>query len=909
MVPAGNDCAANGFYVMIGEPAATVILALVLPILLTEAPSVVGLSARVFVSGAHRSEVANLTMKTRFKEFMTNCDASLKAALIVLLSSGLLNNCLAGSEAQIVVRADHVSHAVSPYLTGACLEDVNHEVYGGIYSQMIFGESFQEPAASYPLVGLTSYGGNWTVQDDALSVAAGPGSKLIADRFAPFSGEASVELNFTKDMGGNAGLIVNVSRPGVGPDAFSGYEISVAPAGYVVLGRHRQNFESISRMPCAVPLNQWINLKVAVTNEALAVFLNGQCVTQYVDKEFPLSGGQVGLRNWQQDVRFRNLSLATEGVPQSVAFVQDTGSTSGGVSGMWTAFKTGSATGQCSTVGVDSFVGTQCQRLTFSGGTGQFGIANRGLNRQGMFFAGDKPYEGCLWARSATPAKINVSLESDDGSEVLAEQELTVTSNGWQRLEFQFAPVATKQHGRFCVTLKQPGSVDLGYAFLQPGEWGRFHGLPVRRDVAEGLLNQGVTVLRYGGSMVNAAGYRWKKMIGPRDQRPPYTGTWYPYSSDGWGIFDFLNFCEAAGIMPIPAFNMGEEPQDMADFIDYVNGSTNTVWGARRAADGHPGPYHLAHIELGNEERVDEAYFLKFKRLAEAIWAKDPDLILTVGDFAYSKPINDPFHFRGADSGITSLAAQQEILQLARQYDREVWFDLHVWTDGPLPTSYLAGMFSYDDALGRLANGAKYKVVVYELNANNHEQRRALANALAINAAERDGRLPVITSANCLQPDRQNDNGWDQGLLFLNPSQVWLQPPGYVTQMKSATYLPHSVETGVTSPGNCLDVSAKASDDRRTLVLQVVNTANSATPASIRFDGFRLTDPAVSIRRLAGALSAVNTADRPLNISVSQMQRQFAGTNGTMIYDFAPTSFTVLTFKGQPDSTVSTNIF
>ena len=50
---------------------------------------------------------------------------------------------------------------------------------------------------------------------------------------------------------------------------------------------------------------------------------------------------------------------------------------------------------------------------------------------------------------------------------------------------------------------------------------------------------------------------------------------------------------------------------------------------------------------------------------------------------------------------------------------------------------------------------------------------------------ERDGRLPIATSANCLQPDRQNDNGWNQGLLFLNPSQVWLQPPGYVTQMLS----------------------------------------------------------------------------------------------------------------------------
>ena len=73
-----------------------------------------------------------------------------------------------------------------------------------------------------------------------------------------------------------------------------------------------------------------------------------------------------------------------------------------------------------------------------------------------------------------------------------------------------------------------PGSVVLGYASLQPGDWGRFKGLPVRRDVAEALVAQGITVLRYGGSMVNHPEYRWKKMIGPRDSRQPYRGTWYP---------------------------------------------------------------------------------------------------------------------------------------------------------------------------------------------------------------------------------------------------------------------------------------------------------------------------------------------------------------------------------------------
>ena len=70
------------------------------------------------------------------------------------------------------------------------------------------------------------------------------------------------------------------------------------------------------------------------------------------------------------------------------------------------------------------------------------------------------------------------------------------------------------ERGQFAVSLKKPSSVVLGYALLQPGDWGRFKKLPVRRDVAEGLIDQGVRVLRYGGSMINHAEYRWNKMSG-----------------------------------------------------------------------------------------------------------------------------------------------------------------------------------------------------------------------------------------------------------------------------------------------------------------------------------------------------------------------------------------------------------
>ncbi len=671
-------------------------------------------------------------------------------------------------EARIEVQADQILHRVSRYLTGACIEDVNHEIYGGIDSQMIFGESFAEPAPPPPLRGFTAYGGRWVPKDGELDAAGGDGSKLLCDAPSFAEGEASVEVYFAEKKSGNAGLIVKVSQAGPGADRFTGYEVALETTGRLVLGRHRQNWEPIRNMPCAVPINQWIKLTVRMTSKTVEVLVNGQSITRYEDTQRPLETGTVGLRTWQREAQYRNLTITTGGESRKYEFAIAAADKFGdGVSGIWRALRRGSANGEFKLEEENAFSGSQSQRLTFISGNGEIGIENQSLNRWGMNFVKGKAYEGFVCVRATEPTELFVTLESRDGGKVYAEKRLKVSGSNWRRLDFKLKPDSNDKAGRFALKLKRPGSVTVGYAFLQPGKWGRFKGLPTRRDVAEGLIHQGITVLRQGGCMVNAAEYRWKKMIGPREQRPPYTGWWYPYSSNGWGIFDFLNFCEAAGFLGIPDVNMGETPQDMADFIEYVNGPKDSEWGRKRAADGHPAPYRLKYLELGNEEQVNEDYWQKFRLMAEAVWAKDPEIILVVGDFGYGQKIEDPFNFRGAAGRITSLAAQQKILQLAKQHHREVWFDVHIGTDGPRPD--FGGTLSYLDALDRIADGAKHRVVIFEFNAGNHSQRRALANAVAINIVERDGRILIATSANCLQPDGQNDNDWNQGLLFLNP--------------------------------------------------------------------------------------------------------------------------------------------
>lgn len=825
---------------------------------------------------------------------------NLKRSFLLLALPFAAATSLHAQDATIRVHAKDVIARLTRTMTGACLEDVNHEVYGGLYSQMIFGESFQEPAASGGVKHFTAHGGRWVLRDGEVSVDAGPGPKLIADHPPFATGEVGVEVFLPGKAPGVAGLIVKIRDPGVGADRFTGYEVALsnAPAS-LVLGRHRQNWEPIKNVPCAVPADRWVSLVVRLGKTSLEVLVDGKSILKYEDRDHLLGAGQVGLRSFNRTCRFRNFWVKTDGRRTVLPLARDE-SWHEGVSGPWRGLRTGSAAGRFALESRDPFLGVQSQRITFEKGTGEVGIENRGLNRWGLSLIAGKPYEGYLWVRADKPTEIVVALESGAGRRN-ATRRVTIPAGAWRRWDFTLTPRASDRAARFTVALDRPGSVLVGHAFLQPGAWGRFKGLPVRKDVAEALVAQGLTVLRYGGSMVNAAEYRWKKMIGPRDRRPPYRGWWYPHSSNGWGIVDFLNFCEAGGFLAVPAFNMDETPQDMADFIEYVNGPADSPWGKRRVADGHPRPYGVKHIELGNEEAVDESYWKRFEAQAKAIWAKDPQVILVVGDFAYNGRIKDPFNFPGAPR-IKSLAAHRKILDLAKKHRRTVWFDVHVWNDRPRDPDRLGGgilgLRDFGAALGKLCPGADYKVCVFEENSGNHLMRRGLAHAHAINELERSGDLvPIVCAANCLQSDRQNDNGWDQGLLFLDPARVWGQPSYYVTRMVARHYLPRCVRAEVSGRGEPLDVTAKTSADGMVLQLQVVNLEGRPVKTGIHLEGFTPRKPAVQTIELAGALGQDNTADQPERIAPKARSGRHAFEDGRTAYTFPANSFTILRFE------------
>ncbi|MHB9031703.1 MAG: alpha-L-arabinofuranosidase C-terminal domain-containing protein [Anaerolineae bacterium] len=652
------------------------------------------------------------------------------------------------SQATIRIHPDAVTGSISPYLTGACLEDVNHEQYGGIASQMLFGEHFEEEPQEI---------------DARLDPA-----------FAGLSGTISCRAERT-------------------------------------------------------------HLKQ------------------------------------RSDVR------------------------------SWQPYRQGSAEGYFQHSTLRARRGRASQRITFLGGEGEAGIENRGLNRWGLNLLAGKPYEGLVVALADDACEVFVSLQSADGTQVYAETRLSVPGDhAWHPLSFNLTPCACDQAARFAVALRAPGTAWVDYCRLEPGAWGRFHELAVRRDIAEGLVNQGLTVLRQGGSMVNTdwtsearcpgSGYRWKKMIGPREDRPPYLGIYYIYSSNGFGVIDFAALCEAAGFACVPAINPSESPADAADLVEYLNGESTTPWGARRAADGHPQPYGLSYLEFGNEEGVtlpDGRRIIRpdypefFAGLAQAVASRDPSITLVAAPWLYQeKELAYPENHE----------TTRRLLAACRGH--KVLWDVHVGgdglRDGDVVESFIPRLRAYLDGIDP---ENRVKFCILEENGGRHDLQRALGHAHIINTVERmNGEVLIDCPANCLQPWQENDNSWDQGQLFFTPGQVWGMPPYYAQQMIARAFQPLGIRAEVQGDGGALDISAARSLDGRNVTLKVVNLEAADQPAAISVTGY--TAGRVTCAQLLGELTAENTPEQPARVAPVTSEQAWEG--GELQFTFPGHSFTIL---------------
>lgn len=300
------------------------------------------------------------------------------------------------------------------------------------------------------------------------------------------------------------------------------------------------------------------------------------------------------------------------------------------------------------------------------------GIANDGF--WGIPVRPRTRYRASFYARSAgISGPLTVDLESADGARTFARSQVPHIGAAWQKYTVSLTTGNTgpSVQNRFVISASQPGKIWFSLVSLFPPTWNnRPNGNRV--DLMQKLGVMKPAFLRFpGGNYLEgttiAERFNWKASIGDLSQRPGHRGPWGYRSSDGMGLLEFLEWCEDLHMQPLLAVfagyaldgehvtaGPGLKPfvDDALDEIEYVTGGAHTRWGAERARDGHPAPFPLSYVEIGNEDSFDRSgsYDSRFGQFYDAIKARYPRLkiIATARVTSRTPDVIDDHYYRSA---------------------------------------------------------------------------------------------------------------------------------------------------------------------------------------------------------------------------------------------------------------------
>lgn len=292
-----------------------------------------------------------------------------------------------------------------------------------------------------------------------------------------------------------------------------------------------------------------------------------------------------------------------------------------------------------------------------------------GIENEGFFGIGvekDKEYRFSVWARTVDSEKAKIRVEivnpaSMGEQHAIAKQELEISGKEWKKYTVVLKPSVTEEKAKLRIFLTTPkDGVDLEHVSLFPVDTWKGHENGMRKDLAQKLADLKPGVFRFpGGCIVEGTDldsrYQWKNTVGPVENRPLNENRWhytfphrfYPdyFQSYGLGFYDYFLLSEEIGSEPLPILSVGlacqfqnndpaahahgEELQqyidDALDLIEFANGSTDTEWGKLRAEMGHPEPFNLKYIGIGNEQWGPE-YPEHLKPFLDAIRKQHPEI-------------------------------------------------------------------------------------------------------------------------------------------------------------------------------------------------------------------------------------------------------------------------------------------
>ena len=549
-----------------------------------------------------------------------------------------------------------------------------------------------------------------------------------------------------------------------------------------------------------------------------------------------------------------------------------------------------------------------------------------GLDNEGFFGIGIKKgaeYRFSVWARVAegeTPAKIRVELadtKSMNEQQAFATADVTVDSKEWKKYQVILKPEVTNPKAILRIFLASRQTVDLEHISLFPVDTWQGHENGLRKDLVQALADIEPGVFRFpGGCIVEgtdiASRYDWKKSVGMVENRPLNENRWqytfphrfFPdyYQSYGLGFYEFFQLSEEIGAEPLPVLSCGlacqfQNPnmdahvslcdlesyiQDALDLIEFANGAVDTPWGKIRADMGHPAPFNLKFIGIGNEQWGKE-YPEHLEPFVKAIRKKYPDIKI-VGS-------------SGPDSE-------------GEQFD-------YLWPEMKRLKADLVDEHFYRPEAWFLSQGARYdnydrkgpKVFAGEYACHGKGKKWNHFHASLLEAAFMTGleRNADVVHMATYAPLFAHVEGWQW-----RPDMIWfdnlnsVRTVSYYVQQLFATHKGTNVlsltmnkkpVTGAEGQ-NGLFASAVCDKNKNEIIVKVANTSDKKQPLSLIFNGLKkkeVLSGARCIKLSSADMDKDNTIENPLAIIPQETSLDVDGH--TLNVDLEPATFAVYILK------------
>jgi len=534
---------------------------------------------------------------------------------------------------------------------------------------------------------------------------------------------------------------------------------------------------------------------------------------------------------------------------------------------------------------------------------GEYRFANLGY--QATTFAGGIPveegktYRCFVWMRNAGDfdGQVEIALTKRTGKSLAVPKRFTLT-NEWQKYEVTFKAAHTED-AVLSFIMHGTGAVDFDMASLIPADaYGAdWPNGGLRADLVQALKDLNPSFLRFpGGCVTEGSYYRenfydWKDTVGPIEARKENFNTWGYMQSYGLGYYEYFMLSEAIGAEPLPVVHSGllcqardvkeapltiaethEYAQDLLDLIEFANGDVTTEWGALRAEMGHPEPFNLKYLGIGNEN-WDQVYWDRFDILYKAVKTAHPEITI----ISSAGPVAEGD--MPARAWRTIRSKYPDTIVDEHYYMDSAWFLNNVdrYDKYPRTTRVFVGEYACHEATqpnGRRPNN------LYS----------ALCEAAYMTGLERNSDVVVMASYAPLLA-REGMQQWTPDLIWYNAREVLLTPNYHVQQMFASTAGDQVVASEMDSRNKLIYHVVTRTADR--LYVKLVNVSAYADKMTVNLAN--VPDGMGAVTCLTGEKNDINTFQNKERIA--PRTNEVTLENGALTIELPAYSATILTFK------------